>query len=443
MFNKEAAERLRQWGQSHPGAVIWVLASVACIPGLWALLPSFDVDPDMVYVAPTIMSYGVGDLYRLFTETAPWGDGSYRPFVFLTWWFEGAIFGNYAPGWGFVSWLMGVACAALTGLVTLRVSGSQMAALTATLLVSLRQSTSWQLPGFLTAVVGALLLLLSIWWLFERVRKRRIADALAALLSGLGILWVLIHVEWVFQDWVPWYVGGLTCLQGAVLHLGLAHLAWRYADFGRPGTLAAFCGLWGVMAWSYEQPLCLPLAMAPAFLITVPRSKWHRALTLLLGAVVLTAGYVAVRWYFLQLHGMTEYQAMQLRSGSIWLVDILRYTFPPVEIVGLVWCWTSPIALLVGGANWGRITLILAWLWAYALPLRRHKQLAVLYWWKIIAYLPLVRFHHHPHYSYLPQLAAAAAHGVLVAYWYPTARALFKPAGADEPVDGQSRGVEN
>ncbi|MGD9497503.1 MAG: hypothetical protein AB7Y46_14475 [Armatimonadota bacterium] len=422
--------------RAHPAGVIWALAVVGSLPGLWHLPPSFSEDPDMVHQAPTLMAYEVRDLPKLFTETAPWGDGSYRPIVFLVWWLEGRAWGYDAGGWGFTSWLMGVVSAALLGLLTLRISGRAGAATAATALVALNQSVASPFASGWPPQFPGLLVLLTLVWLVLLPRNPAAGAVLGRVVSGLGLLWVVGNIELAEQTWVPSYVGGRVGLQGAMLHVLAAYVAFGYADTGRLRLLACFWVIWAAMALSYEQPLCLPLAAAPAFLIAVPKRHWRRGVPLLLGAAVLTAGYLLVRWHFLEQQWLASYQVSQWRSGTVWLHDLLEYAFPPACLVRAAGVYVSPIALLVlSNPFWFHIGCAIAWFWAYAGPLRRDRSVQVWYFWRVIAYLPLMLFHAHSHYSYLPQLATAATHGLLLHGWMTSVRRAAPSAMVREDVD--------
>jgi hypothetical protein len=305
----------------------------------------------------------------------------------------------------------------MLGILLLRMSGDETAAVVATALVGLRQSVSFELLRGVGPLLGILTTAFSLLWFLMRGKDHCAARLLKIGLMGLGLFWTLGVTEWVNHTWVPRYVGARTALQGSFLHLLSAYVALLYASAPARKLLFSFWALWTLMTWSYEQSLCLPLAAAPAFLITVPRARWRTALPLLLAALAMTLVYIAIRVHFLQVYGVSRYQMLQLRSGRVWLVDLLTYALPPALVWHLVAGWTGLAGLVFSQAAWVRLGETIGWFWAYAPAVPRLRLLGAWYWWRVVAYLPLLRFHQHGHYSYLAQLATAACHGLCLSSW--------------------------
>ncbi|MBC7288406.1 MAG: hypothetical protein H5T86_10250 [Armatimonadetes bacterium] len=401
---------------ARPGAVVWLVALGASLPGVTHLLTDFAYDPDMCHVAPTFLRMQPSQLPQIFTRPAPWGDGSYRPFVFLAWWLAGRVFGWWAPGWALICWAMGVVCAALLGLLVLEMSGSPSAAVVASALAGLHQVGAFPFSSRLASNAALALVLLSAAYLvLPRWHPRRRSLTLIAAWISLGF--TVFCTEWPDESWVPWYVGGQTAVQGTMLHLLLAYLGWQYARHNRRWRVVAFWLAWALMAWSYEQPQTLVVAAAPAFLLTVPRRRRLSAVPLVAGAAALTCCYAAIRLYFLRLYGPSPYQIMQLRSSSVWLYDMLAYMFPPASLYMTAAAYTGFWGFLFNRAHWISIGRAVGWLWAYLLPLQKQPLVGALLWWKLLAYLPLARFHQHSHYRYLPGLVTTGCHGLLTDFW--------------------------
>ncbi len=402
--------------RKHPALVIFAVAILTSLPCLWGLLQDLDDDPDMCRQADAIAVYHGCDVLRFFAETAPWGDGSYRPCVLLSWKLDSVLFGRWAPGWAFHNWLLAVLAVGTMGILTWWSTQRLEAGVIAAALAGLRQATALQLPEPWLNPLGLILpagLALTLWTR-RRSDGERFATWLWLGLLTLAVAVTVLHTEMIEQLWVRWYVGARTAALGTALHFLIALAAWKYLSGGRAAWLAGALTLWAVTLLSYEQPLCLPLAAALVFALGLRGVERRRLYWLLGGMTLLIAAYAGLRLHFLAEQGITGYQALQLRSGPLTLRDVAKYLFPPLRLAVIAHSLTPGWQAVFWPSLWLGVAVVCTWLLAYVPLARRQPQIAGWYWWRVAAYLPLLKFHPHPHYHYLPLLAVAATHGVII-----------------------------
>jgi hypothetical protein len=346
------------------------------------------------------------DPAKWFTGDWPLGNGFYRPLPTVLYWLDLQLWGRdysayrftngiLASGvvlvmlwalasWG-VAWWVAVACAGL------------MAAWQSDLLRALPAESvaNWSAFG------------LALWSLFQRGMRRW-------ALIGAAALIVVVGRELAFEFFVSdlhgksfgyramgWIPGRTALLAALFAWLSIGGFA-RFASTGRRSWAIACVVACGCALASYEAAVVIPP------LLTLATRWWlaarPRRLVLLLTTLWLVALAFAL-WHFLALDKSTTYLQARDRSFASTALGLGTWLFPALpelnalrSIVGDPDVWPG---LLVVGAFWAQVGVVIANLLGWWIVLRRTPRLIGVLILSTLCYLPMAMELPLMHYAYL------------------------------------------